>query len=268
MSGYSTHCFSVELATKIGLRETIILQHLFWWHQNNSGKEEMNIDGRVWFFLNKQKVAEVFPYFTESAVRTTLEKLIAEGYLMKDHKGEGQQKFNRTNWYALTNRGISLFHLQKSTNGDEEISESIVNKEIVNNKVNNNNPLNNIPLAFESAKFGEVWATLCRQPKWKGKSRDALQAQMDFLAGYPERDAIKIMQNSIRNGWQGLFPLKAGESDTKAQYELLVRKVGSVHASIYRQGKEMGWTREDVVQRCGESYAKEWDEFQDIIQAL
>lgn len=228
----------------------------------------MNIDGRVWFFLNKQKVAEVFPYFTEGAVRTTIEKLIAEGYLMKDHKGEGQQKFNRTNWYALTNRGISLFHLQESTNGNDETSESIVNKEIVNNKVNNNNPLNNIPLAFESAEFSEVWTTLCRQPKWRGKSRDALQAQMDFLATYPERDAIKMMQNSIRNGWQGIFALKAGDKVVQSQYDLLCRKVGNVHASVFRQGKEMGWTRDDVAQRCGESYAKEWDEFQDIIQAL
>ena len=54
----------------------------------------------------------------------------------------------------------------------------------------------------------------------------------------------------------------------QSQYDLLCRKVGNVHASVFRQGKEMGWTRDDVAQRCGESYAKEWDEFQDIIQAL
>ena len=97
---YTTHCFSVELATKIGVREAIILQHLFWWHQHNASVPNMCIDGRVWFYIPVSQITYIFPYFTNNAVRTILDKLIEAGYLVKDHKGEGQQKFNRTNWYA------------------------------------------------------------------------------------------------------------------------------------------------------------------------
>ncbi|ASZ14527.1 hypothetical protein CK934_28050 [Chitinophaga sp. MD30] len=31
---------------------------------------------------------------------------------------------------------------------------------------------------------------------------------MDFLAGYTVQEACQIIEESIRNGWQGLFPLK------------------------------------------------------------
>lgn len=132
MDNYCTHCFSVELATKVGMREAVILQHLYWWHEHNKAIPNMNIDGRVWFFLSAAQIAEVFPYLSEKVVRTILERLIADGYLMKDHKGHGQEKFNRTNWYALTDSSLGFFHLPKWENGDTEKGKSIVN----NNKVN------------------------------------------------------------------------------------------------------------------------------------
>lgn len=155
---------------------------------------------------------------------------------------------------------------QETLQGCKEILQGGSQKTLHNNK-SIDNKIDNIIPPYNTPQFIEVWKTLCRQPKWKGKSLDALQAQMDFLAAYPERDAIKMMQNSIRNGWQGIFPLK-GDSATQSQYDLLCRKVGNVHASVFRQGQGMGWTREDYLQKCGENYAKEWDEYQDIIQAL
>lgn len=139
MANYSTHCFSVELATKIGLREAIILQHLFWWHEHNKALPDKNMDGHVWFFISAGQIAEVFPYLSVKTVRNIIEKLISEGFLIKDHKGEGQDKFNRTNWYALTNCSLGLFHFPVWENGDTEKGSSIVNNK-VNNKDNNISP--------------------------------------------------------------------------------------------------------------------------------
>ena len=34
--------------------------------------------------------------------------------------------------------------------------------------------------------------------------------QLAWLAGYPNAVAIEIIQQSLRNGWQGLFPPKGG----------------------------------------------------------
>ena len=132
MQSFNTHSFSVELATKIGLREAIILQHFYWWYEHNESIKAMNIDGHVWFYLSTAKIQEVYPYLSTQAVKTIVGHLIDEGYLVKDHKGEGQDKFDRTTWYSLTDKAIQLFHLPISTNGDAEISHK-VNNIVVNN---------------------------------------------------------------------------------------------------------------------------------------
>lgn len=142
MNNYCTHCFSVELATKIGMREAVILQHFYWWHQHNAALKSMNIDGRVWFYLSAAKIQEVFPYLSAQAVKTILGHLINDGYLIKDHKGEGQDKFDRTTWYSLTDRAIQLFHLPISTNGDAEINPIVNNNNIVNNISSNEENIN------------------------------------------------------------------------------------------------------------------------------
>lgn len=201
--------------------------------------------------------------------------LISKGYLTKT-RFDGRRRYIQSNIRTIiegsslaenANAGIAETQEQVLPKRNTSISNNNNNTKENNNRINKNNNIS-IPLPFTGSEFVSTWELLTQQPKWRKKSRAALEMSLKKLAGHTEREAVKMMQNTIANDWQGLFPLKAGESDTKAQYELLVRKVGNVHASIYRQGKEMGWTREDVVQRCGESYAKEWDEFQDIIQAL
>lgn len=99
----------------------------------------MNIDGHVWFFISAGQIAKVFPYLSAKTVRTIIEKLISEGYIIKDHKGQGQEKFNRTNWYALTNFSLGLFDLPIWENGNAQEGQSIVNN-IDNNKDNNKPP--------------------------------------------------------------------------------------------------------------------------------
>lgn len=65
-----------------------------------------------------------------------------------------------------------------------------------------------IELPYQSEAFREAWAMLVRQPKWKCKSADALRMSAAKLGKYPEGVAIAMMQQTIQNGWQGLFELK------------------------------------------------------------
>ena len=200
--------------------------------------------------------------------------LISKGYLTKT-RFDGRRRYIQSNIRTII-EGSSLAENAKA--GIVETQEQILPKrntsisnnnisKIDNNRINKSNNIS-IPLPFTGSEFVSTWELLTQQPKWRKKSRAALEMSLKKLAGYPEREAVQMMQNTIANDWQGLFPLKAGDKPTQSQYDLLCRKVGNVHASIFRQGKEMGWTRDDVAQRCGESYAQEWDEFQDIIQAL
>lgn len=68
-----------------------------------------------------------------------------------------------------------------------------------------------IKLPYASEAFASQWAVLCQQPKWRGKSDQALQASADKLGQVPEAEAVAMMVNAIAGGWQGLFPLKAEE---------------------------------------------------------
>lgn len=58
---------------------------------------------------------------------------------------------------------------------------------------------------FSSENFMKVWNVLIKQPKWKRKSQDALQASLKQLSKYSEKEAIEMMERSIAGNWQGLF---------------------------------------------------------------
>lgn len=104
---HTTHSFSVELATKIGLSEAIILQHFHFWHQHNKESEAMNKDGMTWFFLSRRGIAKVFPYLSEQTIRTSIQHLEAEELIRKgDYHNHS---YNRTCWYALTEKALEFF---------------------------------------------------------------------------------------------------------------------------------------------------------------
>lgn len=92
------------------------------------------------------------------------------------------------------------------------------------------------PLPYTSEEFRNTWAVLCRQPKWKKKSKDALRGNLKTLAGYPEDIAIRMMQNSINNDWQGLFPLKAEDlrnaKSTEKREDPIVRQYDNIKQEV------------------------------------
>lgn len=67
------------------------------------------------------------------------------------------------------------------------------------------------PQNLRTPQFADAWGRWVPFRK-KVKSckdwRALFQEQLDWLGAFPERDAIAILGQSIRNGWQGLFELK------------------------------------------------------------
>ena len=57
---------------------------------------------------------------------------------------------------------------------------------------------------FSSQRFMDVWNELVKQPKWKSKTQYALQLSLNKLAKYDEEFAIKLMEDAIERGWQGV----------------------------------------------------------------
>ena len=212
---YTTHSFSVELATKIGLREAIILQHLFWWHQHNTSIKPLNMDGKVWFYLSTAKIQEVFPYLSAQAVKTIISHLIEMGLIVKDHKGQGQEKFDRTTWYALTDRAIQLFHLRISTNGEDEINH-IVNNTSYNTSTNVESNISNntahAKFSFRDSLRG-LGVSAATVDAWMQvrKAQHAVNTEIAFqaverelkkaaAAGHSAEDCIRL---AVEKSWRG-----------------------------------------------------------------
>lgn len=61
---------------------------------------------------------------------------------------------------------------------------------------------------FDSKEFKNHWNVLCGQKKWKNKEFSALQASLKKLSNYSEETAIKIIEDCIAGGWQGLVTEK------------------------------------------------------------
>lgn len=154
---YNTHSFNVELATKVGLESALLLQHFFCWHEGNKDNPDMIKEDKVWFFTSRKSMLKVFPYLTDRVIRTRIENLTEGGYLVKGNFANN--KLLRTNWYALTDKALSLFDSPSLVKKDaplDEMTDDWSNRPMkkIYNKDNNINKETNILSYISKEKKG------------------------------------------------------------------------------------------------------------------
>ena len=202
----------------------------------------MTQDGETQFRGSLKYMSEAL-HITKRGVQNILARLISMGYLRKIDvcvdgviycryaaivKGEEGMEESSTLWKKVP-QGI-----EKSSRGYRKNFVGGIEKSSTNNNIDNNNidiyddnipPIippkggtaskgNTFDLSLHTDEFRETWEVLLRQPKWRKKSADALKGSLKKLETYEEGVAIAMMQNTINNGWQGLFDLKPGEMKT------------------------------------------------------
>ena len=86
-------------------------------------------------------------------------------------------------------------------------------KEQGNKKKTSSEVKESLSFPFSSDAFMQTWGKLVKEPKWKSKTVNALQLSLNKLSRYDERFAIKLMEEAIEHGWQGVV-----FKDTDAQY--------------------------------------------------
>ena len=135
------HSFNVHIAKELGLNQSIIIQHLYYWHLRNEGNNKKFIDGRYWTYNSVNGFSKLFPYLSEKQIRYSLNVLKKDGYIITDN--HNKVGYDRTLWYALTEKGLSLFvssicqnvqmDLTKGTNGFVQKGEPIPDSNTNNN---------------------------------------------------------------------------------------------------------------------------------------
>lgn len=119
--------FDVDVATKYGTNVSILLGNINYWIQKNKENGKHFHDGRYWTYNTVAAFHSLMPFMSENVINTALAKAEAEGLLVTGNYNK--LPFDRTKWYALTEKGERLFQSPQnaatdSPSGSESISQN------------------------------------------------------------------------------------------------------------------------------------------------
>lgn len=97
------HSFDVDIATKYGILEAILLDSINYWSLKNEANKKNYFDGNYWTYNSTRAFSELFPYASQKKIQNALKKLIKEGLIVTGNYNKNA--YDRTLWYALTEKG-------------------------------------------------------------------------------------------------------------------------------------------------------------------
>lgn len=103
----ATHFFDVDIAIEYGVNAAIILQNIKYWVDHNRANDANFYDGRYWTFNSIKAFSELFPYMSGKTIRNAISKLEEAGLIVIGNYNK--VAYDRTKWYALTDKAEALF---------------------------------------------------------------------------------------------------------------------------------------------------------------
>lgn len=108
-------------------------------------------------------------------------------------------------YQSLTSNGVPVSDVR----GLLAVYQQPMDKDNTNNIKVINKRVSSIVFCYNEEKFKKKyneWIDF-RKEKKKPLTERSINSQMKFLSAYSIEEACEILETSIRNGWQGLFPL-------------------------------------------------------------
>lgn len=119
----SYHMFNTQVAKRLGIVEAVLLHNIQFWIDKNRVNEKHFYKGRYWTYNSAKAFSELFEYLSDRQISRALKQLVDDGWLIKDNFNANP--FDRTNWYALTDKYYSEFMGQNGvTNNCEAIHKT------------------------------------------------------------------------------------------------------------------------------------------------
>ena len=216
------HHFNVEIATRYGVTEAIILNNLWYWVKKNEANGTNFHDGEYWTYNSIKAFERLFPYLTNKQIRTVLKHLIDAGLIKTGNYNKSD--YDHTTWYSFTENGVALMETSNCPVGQIELpdgSNRIVHggKPIPNNKPSIKTSDNKTHI---QAEFENLWAMY---PKKQGKAKaleyykkackdgvtfDEVRKGIEAYVGYIE--AMGIEERYIKQG-STFFSQRAWQDD-------------------------------------------------------
>jgi hypothetical protein len=88
-----------QLACKVGLNESIVLQQVHYWILDKKKKNNDCYDDRYWVFNSMQEWQEQFPFWSIKTLNRIFTNLVDKGLLLKNNYNK--EKYDRTLWYSI-----------------------------------------------------------------------------------------------------------------------------------------------------------------------
>ena len=103
------HSFGVQLATKYGIAEALLLGYFRHYIELAEKKQNKNKfhDGRYWTYASTRELAKRFPYINRTKLLRAIQHLTDEELLTKDNFNKST--WDKTAWYSLTEKGLQEF---------------------------------------------------------------------------------------------------------------------------------------------------------------
>lgn len=218
------HSFNIELAKEYGILEAILLKNIWFWIEKNRANEKNFYDGTYWTYNSTRAFNELFPYASESSIKRALKSLQEKGIIKTGNYNKSS--YDRTLWYAFTDLGESIvsnrqMETNKSSNGNEQngltipdINTNDKTKDIKTNKKEKKetefDSVINENFTDEELKQTIYEFIKMRKAINKPLTTRGLELMIKKLYTLSNNieEQIQIINNSIMNNWQGIFPIK------------------------------------------------------------
>lgn len=100
------YAFDGDLAEKVGVNAAIVFAQVEHWVNWNRIKERNLREGKYWCYNSVREWKKYFPFLSEKQIRTALETLLNEGYLISGNFNT--KGYDRTKWYTVSERGAAF----------------------------------------------------------------------------------------------------------------------------------------------------------------
>lgn len=247
------HKFNVEVAQKYGIEEAILLENIFWWCEKNRANNAHIHDDKAWTYNSARAFSELFPYMSQSKIRRALIHLEEEGLI--EIGNFNKDTHDRTQWYTVTKLTNAFYKMKNGILQNEECiyTDNKPDNKHVHSVHSSPSPDGEVDSFSTLTKGG--FAEVLDSFSVSGKKREAVLEfiKMRKLIKKPmtphalelalknlnklssdEGTQIAILEQSIANSWQGLFPLR-NESHSAPVEEFDYEDLPKSFRKIYEQ---------------------------------
>ena len=102
------HSFNVEIATKYGMLEAVLLENINFWITKNKANDKNFYDGFYWTYNSITALSKLFPYASRATIFRALNNLEDAGLVIAGN--HNKRTSDKTKWYALTKAGELLLN--------------------------------------------------------------------------------------------------------------------------------------------------------------